>query len=68
MVPCRCEVLNVMSGNVARDYAAGHLEQSRTDGMGRPVHRCPETGVEWTEDASASAYADEAIVLRRTNT
>lgn len=65
MVLCRCEVLNVMSGEVARDYAATHLEQVRTDGMGRPVHRCPDTGIEWTEDTSASTYAAEALVLRR---
>lgn len=65
MVPCRCEVLNVMSGDVARDYIAGHLEQARIDGMGRAVHRCPQTGIEWTEDTKADAYAEEAVVLRR---
>jgi len=65
MVACRCEVLNVMSGEVARDYLVGHLSHTRTDGMGRRVHRCDETGIEWTEERSASGYADEVTVLRR---
>jgi hypothetical protein len=65
MVPCRCEVLNVMSGAVARDYSRIHLEQVRTDGMGRPVHRCQETGIEWTEERSSTGYADDVTVLRR---
>jgi hypothetical protein len=69
VVPCRCEVLNVMSGQVARDYANVHLEQARTDGIGRRVLRCPITGIEWIEDerSSTTAYADEAVVLRRSS-
>jgi hypothetical protein len=65
MVPCRCEVLNVMSGAVARDYSRTHLDQLRTDGMGRPVHRCPETGIEWVEERSGTGYGDDVTVLRR---
>jgi hypothetical protein len=65
MTPCRCAVLNVMSGEVARDYAASHLEHVRDNGVGRRVHRCPETAIEWTEERSASGYSDDAIVLRR---
>ncbi len=65
MVPCRCEVLNVMSGAVARDYARSHLDHMRTDAMGREVHRCPELGVEWFEERSASGYAENVHVLRR---
>ena len=65
MTPCRCDVLNVMSGDVARDYITSHLEQVRVDGVGRPVHRCGDTGIEWTEERSASGYSNDAIVLRR---
>jgi hypothetical protein len=65
MVRCRCEVLNVMSGAVARDYRRTHLEQVRIDGMGRPVHRCEGTGIEWAEERSRTGYADDATVLRR---
>jgi hypothetical protein len=64
MVSCRCEVLNVMSGEVARDYARKHLHEDRTDGMGRPVLRCPTSEVEWVEDRSPGGHGD-AVVLRR---
>jgi hypothetical protein len=65
MGECRCEVLNVMSGDLARQYARTHLEVVRTDGMGRTIHRCETTGLEWLEDHSASGYGDDVIVLRR---
>jgi hypothetical protein len=64
-VRCRCTVLNNLSGAVAVDYLRGHLDRLRTDGLGRTVHRCPETGVEWTEERSAGGYGDEILVLRR---
>jgi hypothetical protein len=65
VVPCRCEVLNVLSGEVARDYLRTHLERDRLDGMGRTVHRCEGSGVEWVEDRSGSGYGDDVTVLRR---
>jgi hypothetical protein len=65
VVPCRCQVLNVMSGEVARDYARRHLEEARTDGMGRTVHRCPDTEIEWAEERSGTGYGDDVTVLRR---
>lgn len=65
MVRCRCQVLNVLSGDVARDYLNGHLSESRRDGMGHVVHRCDETDVEWLEERTASGYADDIVVLRR---
>ena len=65
MVSCRCEVLNVMSGEVAREYLRAHLEHGRTDGMGRSVHRCAETDVEWIEERSQSGYGEDVTVLRR---
>ena len=65
MVQCRCDVLNVMSGEVARDYVRTHLQPSRADGMGRDVHRCAETGQEWVEDRSGSGYRDDVMLLRR---
>jgi hypothetical protein len=64
-VRCRCTVLNNLSGMVASEYARHHLDRSRTDGLGRTVHRCPDTGVHWTEERSASGYSDEVVVLRR---
>ncbi len=65
MVSCRCEVLNVMSGDVARDYLRTHLQQERTDGMGRAVHRCVDSDVEWIEERSQSGYGQDVTVLRR---
>lgn len=65
MITCRCEVLNVMSGDVARDYARVHLQQSRTDGMGRPVLRCQETDMEWVEERTGAGYGDDVMLLRR---
>jgi hypothetical protein len=65
VVPCRCEVLNVMSGEVARDYIRTHLQHDRDDAMGRTVHRCAESKVEWVEDRSGGGYGDEVTVLRR---
>jgi hypothetical protein len=64
-VRCRCEVLNNLSGAVAADYARKHLDPARPDGLGRTLHRCADTGVVWTEERSATGYADEALVLRR---
>lgn len=64
-VRCRCTVLNNLSGAVASDYVRRHLDHARTDGLGRSVHRCPETGVDWTEERSASGYGDDVLVLRR---
>jgi hypothetical protein len=65
MGTCRCEVLNVMSGDVARDYARVHLREVRKDGMGRRVHLCDDAGVEWVEEREPGGYADDATVLRR---
>lgn len=64
-VRCRCEVLNTLSGDVAADYAHKHLDRTRTDGLGRTIHRCGDTGVDWTEERSASGYGDDVVVLRR---
>lgn len=64
-IRCRCAVLNNLSGRVARDYARVHLDRVRTDGMGRTVHRCPDTSVEWTEEHQAEGYGEDVVVLRR---
>jgi hypothetical protein len=64
-VRCRCAVLNTLSGAVAAEYTRKHLDRTRTDGLGRAVHRCTSTGVDWTEERSATGYGDEVIVLRR---
>lgn len=65
MVTCRCEVLNVLSGDGARDYVTGHLLELGTDGMGRTVHRCAATDIEWVEERTPGGYADDVTVLRR---
>ena len=64
-VRCRCAVLNNLAGDVADEYARKHLDRLRVDGLGRTVHRCPDTGVDWTEERSASGYGDDVVVLRR---
>ncbi len=65
MPDCRCAVLNVMSGEVARDYLDTHLQPERTDGMGRAVHRCAATGVTWVEERKPGGYGEDVTVLRR---
>jgi len=65
VVQCRCKVLNVLSGDVARDYLRTHLESLRVDGMGRTIHHCSETDIEWSEEREPSGYADDVTVLRR---
>lgn len=62
---CRCDVLNVLSGDGADDYAVGHLDEVRSDGMGRTYYRCPETGVTWASERPQGPYAGEARRLRR---
>ncbi len=66
MVSCRCEVLNGLSGDVASDYLKTHLQQLRVDGMGRKVHGCPDSDIEWTEEREPGGYAENVLVLRRT--
>lgn len=65
MTTCQCEVLNVMSGGVARDYARDHLRPARTDGLGRAVHRCPTSSLEWVEERRPVGYGEDTTVLRR---
>ncbi|MFO7961458.1 MAG: hypothetical protein R6U94_10975 [Nitriliruptoraceae bacterium] len=54
-----------MSGDVASEYLRYHLEVERTDGMGRRVHRCADSGVSWIEERRPSGYGGDVIVLRR---
>lgn len=65
LVACRCAVLNVMSGEVARDYVRQHLDRDRTDGMGRTLYRCPQEGVGWVEEREPGGYGQDVVVLRR---
>jgi hypothetical protein len=62
---CRCAILNVMSGEVAREYLRYHLQAERTDGMGRTVHHCPESDTHWVEERRPTGYGDDVVVLRR---
>lgn len=65
MQSCRCKHLNVLSGELARDYARLHLDHRRVDGMGRNVLRCPDADVEWVEERQPAGYGDDVVVLRR---
>lgn len=61
---CRCQVLNMMSGEVAREYVRVHLHFERVDGMGRQVYRCSETDVMWVEERRSGGYGEDTTVLR----
>lgn len=65
LVPCRCRVLNVMSGEVARDYVRQHLDPEGKDGMGRMRYRCAQEGLCWVEEREPGGYGNEVVVLRR---
>lgn len=65
MSPCKCRNLNVVSGDMARDYVASHLDHTRIDGMAPAVYRCGGTDIEWVEEREPTGYNDDAIVLRR---
>lgn len=62
---CRCEVLNVMSGSAARDYAVAHLDEVRADHNGTTYFRCPDTGLTWAEERAPATYGSDARRLRR---
>jgi hypothetical protein len=65
MGTCRCAILNVLSGALARDLLDEHLLEQRTDGMGRTIYRCEDSEVEWLEEWNRGGYDDEVTVLRR---
>ncbi len=67
MVTCRCQVLNVMTGEAAVEYAQEHLELTRSDDQGRTYHRCPTTQVGWVQEPPPGPVSGEAIQLRRTD-
>lgn len=62
---CRCALLNQLSGDAARDYANGHLDVVRRDGVGRTIYRCPETGITWAEEFTHMPYGGDTLRLRR---
>lgn len=65
MSSCRCEVTNVMSGDVAVDYRGTHLTHRGADGLGRTVLGCDESDVEWIEEREPNGYGEDVVVLRR---
>ena len=65
VIPCRCEVLNVMTGAIALDYARQHLDVVR-EGAGRvTTYACPDTGVNWVEERAPHGADDSTRRLRR---
>lgn len=62
---CRCAMLNALSGPAASDYARLHLDITR-EVLGRTTtYRCPETGIEWVEERTPTAFNDDTRRLRR---
>lgn len=46
---CRCEIMNVLTGEAAREYAEEHLEQLTSSRESASVNlHCPDTSVSWT--------------------
>jgi hypothetical protein len=66
-VTCRCEVLNVMTGEAAEDYADEHLEETRSDGQGRVYYRCSTTGIGWVRETPHGPVTGDSTQLRRTD-
>ncbi len=65
VIPCRCEVLNVMTGAIAVDYARQHLDVVR-EGAGRvTTYACPDSGVQWVEERAPASVDDSTRRLRR---
>jgi hypothetical protein len=64
MSDCRCQTLNVVSGDLAPTWCAA-TSSTGVDGMGRAVHVCPDTGTEWVEERDPTGYGDDVVVLRR---
>ena len=65
MGTCRCDILNVLSGALARELLDRHLREVGTDGMGRTIYLCDDSEVEWVEEHRRGGYDDDATVLRR---
>jgi hypothetical protein len=65
MATCRCDILNVLSGALARDLMSKHLRPVRTDSLGRAIYLCEDSEVEWLEEHERAGYDDDVTVLRR---
>lgn len=67
MIPCRCDVLNTISGKAADDYVRQHLDVVREDARGGQHLTCPEANVSFVLERTDGVYGgDEQIRLRRT--
>lgn len=64
MVPCRCDVLNHLTGAIAHDYARTHLQSLATSGAGRQWS-CPDTGVRWADESPVTAPGHVARLRRQ---
>lgn len=56
MIECRCELLNTLGGEGAAQYVDHHLAEVRSDGHGRVLLTCPDTGIEWIEEPRTGPY------------
>jgi hypothetical protein len=62
---CRCAMLNALSGPAASEYARLHLDVTREVAGRTTTYLCPETGIEWVEERTPTAFNDDARRLRR---
>ena len=68
MIPCRCAVLNTLTGRAANDYATQHLDVLREDASGARTMSCAETGITFVLERAGGVYGgDEQRRLRRSS-
>lgn len=68
MIPCRCAVLNTLTGRAATDYVRQHLDVLREDSRGTKSASCPDTGTTFVLEHADGVYGgDDQRRLRRTS-
>lgn len=58
-------MLNALSGQAATEYSRYHLDVTREVAGRVTTYRCPDTGIEWLEERSPTAFNDDTRRLRR---
>ena len=68
MIPCRCDVLNTLTGRAATDYSRQHLDVLKESAQGTTSLSCPETGTTFVLEHAGGVYGgDDQRRLRRTS-